>query len=38
MQHDLCNVIGQETFDLGFINGLHLFEQALKNFINLGAK
>lgn len=34
-QHDLREVIGRETFDLGFIDGLHLFEQALKDFINL---
>lgn len=34
-QHDLCEVIEHETFDLGFIDGLHLFEQALKDFINL---
>lgn len=34
-QYNLREVIGQETFDLGFIDGLHLFEQALKDFINL---
>ncbi len=34
-QHDLREVIGTETFDLAFIDGLHLFEQALKDFINL---
>lgn len=34
-QHDLLEVIEHETFDLGFIDGLHLFEQALKDFINL---
>lgn len=34
-QHDLREEIGQDTFDLGFIDGLHLFEQALKDFINL---
>ena len=34
-QHDLREVIGQETFDLAFIDGLHLFEQVLKDFINL---
>lgn len=33
--HDLKQVIGKETFDLAFIDGLHLFEQALKDFINL---
>ena len=34
-QHDLREVMERETFDLGFIDGLHLFEQALKDFINL---
>ncbi|MDR3579541.1 MAG: glycosyltransferase family 2 protein [Oryzomonas sp.] len=34
-QHDLREVIGKDTFDLAFIDGLHLFEQALKDFINL---
>lgn len=34
-QHDLREAMGQDTFDLGFIDGLHLFEQALKDFINL---
>lgn len=34
-KHDLREVMGQDTFDLGFIDGLHLFEQALKDFINL---
>ncbi|WP_191966036.1 class I SAM-dependent methyltransferase [Oryzomonas japonica] len=34
-QYDLREVMGRETFDLGFIDGLHLFEQALKDFINL---
>jgi tetratricopeptide (TPR) repeat protein len=33
--HDLQNVISRETFDLAFIDGLHLFEQVLKDFINL---
>jgi tetratricopeptide (TPR) repeat protein len=32
---DLRNVINRETFDLAFIDGLHLFEQSLKDFINL---
>ena len=34
-QHDLREAMEQDTFDLGFIDGLHLFEQALKDFINL---
>lgn len=34
-QHDLRKIISKETFDLAFIDGLHLFEQALKDFINL---
>ena len=34
-QNDLRVAMGQDTFDLGFIDGLHLFEQALKDFINL---
>jgi len=34
-QYDLREVIERQTFDLGFIDGLHLFEQALKDFINL---
>lgn len=35
IKHDLRKVIGRDTFDLAFIDGLHLFEQALKDFINL---
>lgn len=34
-QHDLASVLAQPTFDLAFIDGLHLFEQVLKDFINL---
>jgi len=34
-QHDLRHIIGKETFDLAFIDGLHHFDQALKDFINL---
>jgi tetratricopeptide (TPR) repeat protein len=34
-QHDLRQEIGKDTFDLAFIDGLHLFEQVLKDFINL---
>lgn len=35
LRHDLREVIGTDTFDLAFIDGLHLFEQVLKDFINL---
>jgi len=34
-RYDLREVMGHDSFDLGFIDGLHLFEQALKDFINL---
>jgi len=34
-KHDLRQEIGKDTFDLAFIDGLHLFEQVLKDFINL---
>lgn len=34
-RHDLRKVINQKTFDLAFIDGLHLFDQVLKDFINL---
>jgi len=34
-RHDLREVLGQDHFDLAFIDGLHLFEQALRDFINL---
>ncbi|HBA72463.1 MAG: hypothetical protein A2X82_05980 [Geobacteraceae bacterium GWC2_55_20] len=34
-QYDLREVLGRDTFDLAFIDGMHLFEQALKDFINL---
>jgi len=34
-RYDLREIMGRESFDLGFIDGLHLFEQALKDFINL---
>lgn len=34
-QRDLRQEIGKETFDLAFIDGLHIFEQVLRDFINL---
>jgi tetratricopeptide (TPR) repeat protein len=34
-RHDLREVIGRETFDLAFIDGLHLFDHVLRDFINL---
>jgi tetratricopeptide (TPR) repeat protein len=34
-KYDLRAIIEKETFDLAFIDGLHLFEQVLKDFINL---
>ena len=34
-QHNMRKIIRKETFDLAFIDGLHLFEQVLKDFINL---
>jgi len=33
--YDMRAVMERESFDLGFIDGLHLFEQVLKDFINL---
>ena len=33
--HDLAEVLGAENFSLAFIDGLHLFEQALLDFIHL---
>jgi hypothetical protein len=33
--HDLAEVLGAPSFDLAFIDGLHLWEQALRDFIHL---
>ncbi len=35
--HKLSEVLGTPSFALAFIDGLHLFEQALRDFINLEA-
>jgi hypothetical protein len=34
-QHDLRALLGDRPVDLGYIDGLHLFEFALRDFINL---
>ncbi len=34
-EHDLQAVLDQRTVDLAFIDGMHLFEYALRDFINL---
>jgi hypothetical protein len=34
-RHHLPDVLGRDSFSLAFIDGLHLFEQALRDFIHL---
>lgn len=34
-QHDLAQLIGKPTLDFAFIDGLHVFYQALRDFINV---
>lgn len=33
--HSLTEILGASSFSLAFVDGLHLFEQALRDFINL---
>lgn len=34
-QHNLANELGRDSVDLAFIDGMHLFEFALRDFVNL---
>lgn len=34
-QHDIRQELGRDSFDLAFIDGLHHFDQVLRDFINL---
>jgi hypothetical protein len=34
-QHQLPNILGQDVVDMAFIDGMHLFENVLKDFMNI---